>query len=162
MDLPTSFPKLEFHLEGFTFIQLLKLTKTNLEMTLLSLFRRPGGWCSACVAALDSLNSEEVWMNCCETTQVTARLDDIVDFGLARNLDRVGGLRRWEKSPRGLSPSKVVCYLRHEFDNKVALPAHEVARNGAFPRFLEPRSSDQMSSNSGQSRNLQYLQKNCV
>jgi len=115
LDFPTSFPKLEFYLQGFTFIQLLKFTKTNLEMTSFSLFRRPGGWCSACVAALDSLNSEEVLMNCSETTETTAQLDDIVDFGLARNLDRVGGLRRWKNRHEGCLHLKSYAILDMSF-----------------------------------------------
>ena len=31
--------------------------------------------------------------------------------------------------------SKVLCYLRHEFDDKIAPPTHKMTRNGAFSRF---------------------------
>ena len=65
------------------------------------------------------------------TTQVD---HTIVDFDLARNLDRVG---EWnsEKSRSFLPPLEALWYLRHEFDDKITPPSHKITRNAAFLCF---------------------------
>ena len=78
-------------------------------------------------------------------SKFVTRRDTVLDFSLARNLGRVRGSTKSKASRSFLRPFKVLCYVRHGFDDKISSLTHKITRNDDFSRFFYPRCCDLMS-----------------